>query len=217
MMPKRVAKREPTGKQLSSAATKLRAKPTSSIGSPSRKTSARASSGSSAKRSSANAPSRRIPELCADFVDLLSALSDEKARFLVIGGYAVGVHGHPRATKDLDVWIDPTPTNARRVLEALRSFGAPIRGLTEPDLVNPEVVFQVGLPPNRIDILSAIAGVDFASCWKRRERVSFSGIRTPVISMVDLIQNKRATGRLQDLADADALVRLDSSSGARAR
>jgi hypothetical protein len=117
----------------------------------------------------------------------------------------VGVHGHPRATKDLDVWIDPTRANARRVFEALQQFGAPISTLSEDDLVDPDVVFQIGLSPNRIDILSSIPGVSFPACWKRRAVARLGEREVPVIGLADLLANKRATGRLQDLADVEAL------------
>ena len=144
-------------------------------------------------------------------IDLLSELCGAKARFLVIGGYAVGVHGHPRATKDLDLWIDRTEPNARRVLSALTRFGAPLAGLTVSDLVDPEVVFQIGVAPNRVDFLSAIPGPSFSSCYRRRHEVVIGGIVAPVIGRADLIANKRATGRLQDLADVEALEAIASS------
>src|SRR5438270_1867561 len=96
-----------------------------------------------------------------DFLDLLRALSGAKARFLVVGAYAVGVHGRPRATKDLDVWIEASAANAERVLRALQRFGAPLGDLTEADLATPGTGFQMGMPPRRIDVLTKISGVEF--------------------------------------------------------
>jgi hypothetical protein len=144
-----------------------------------------------------------------DFRDLLSALSAADARFLVIGAYAVGVHGHPRATKDLDVWVEASPDNAARVMAALRSFGAPVTDLSEQDLASPGVGFMMGIPPRRIDVLTKIAGVEFADAWPRRIEAAFGeGLRCPVIGLDDLLANKRAADRLQDRADVEALNRL---------
>jgi len=144
-----------------------------------------------------------------DFLDLLSALVAAKARFLVVGAYAVGVHGHPRATKDLDVWIEASPDNATRVLRALRDFGAPLTGLKETDLATPGTGFKMGVPPRRIDILTQIDGVAFETAWPRRIDATFAdGIQCGAIGLDDLIANKRASGRPQDLADASALERL---------
>jgi hypothetical protein len=128
---------------------------------------------------------------------------------MVIGAYAVGVHGHPRATKDLDVWIEATPDNAGRVIHALRQFGAPLSGLSEEDIATPGVGFMMGIPPRRIDVLTKISGVEFADAWPRRIEASFgAGLRCPVISIADLIINKRASDRLQDRADVEALERI---------
>ncbi len=151
-----------------------------------------------------------------DFLDLLTALSGVEARFLVVGAYAVGVHGRPRATKDLDVWIEASPDNATRVLEALRRFGAPLGDLTEADFATPGTGFKMGIPPRRIDILTKISGVDFDEAWARRIEADFApGLRCGVIAISDLIANKRAAGRPQDLADVDALERLQQSKGTR--
>src|ERR1700689_5423244 len=107
-----------------------------------------------------------------DFLDLLRALLAADVRFLVVGAYAVGVHGRPRATKDLDVWVDASPANASRVLTALRAFGAPLGDLTEGDLSTPGTGFKMGAPPRRIDILTKISGIDFAHAWDRRIQAS---------------------------------------------
>jgi hypothetical protein len=147
-----------------------------------------------------------------DFLDLLGALSDAEVRFLIIGGYAVGVHGHPRATKDLDVWVEASPENAVRVMAALRAFVAPIGGLTEADFATPGTGFMMGRPPSRIDILTQIAGLEFGPAWSRHIVRKFGVHECPVISIEDLITNKRAAGRPQDLADVDALTRIRTAA-----
>ncbi len=113
-----------------------------------------------------------------DFRDLLSALRAADARFLVVGAYAVGIHGHPRATKDLDVWIETSAENASRVLQALREFGAPLGELGANDLEVPGVGYRMGEPPSRIEILTEISGVRFEDAWPRRIEVDFApGLR----------------------------------------
>lgn len=143
-----------------------------------------------------------------DFVDLLRVLSARNARFLVVGGYALGQHGHPRATGDLDIWVEASPENARRVHGALAEFGAPIRDLSVDELAAPGIVFQMGAAPYRIDILTEISGVDFASAWTRRVTGRIGDEPCPVIGIEDLICNKRATGRPKDVLDAEVLEAL---------
>jgi hypothetical protein len=143
-----------------------------------------------------------------DFVEMLSALCEERAEFLLVGALALAVHGRPRATGDMDLWIRPTRENAGRVIAALRRFGAPMDQVTEADLVRPDTVFQIGVQPRRIDILTGIDGVSFDEAWAGRldrEVEDHSGLRIPVIGRRELIRNKRSTGRTQDLADAEAL------------
>jgi hypothetical protein len=137
-----------------------------------------------------------------DFRDMLCALSVEGADFLVVGAYALAVHGLPRATGDIDLWVRPTPDNAARVWRALRQFGAPIRDLTVADLATPDIVFQIGLPPHRIDLLTSITGVDFDDAWQDRVETELDGLRLCVLSKQHILQNKRAVGRPKDLADA---------------
>ena len=144
-------------------------------------------------------------ELASDFRDLLQSFVDREVRFLVVGGYALAVHGRPRATGDLDVWIDTTPGNAERAHAALRDFGAPLHDLTREDLSRPGTVFQIGVPPLRIDILTSVTGVEFEPAWEERIEGEFEGVRFPVIGRRDLLMNKRALGRAQDLADVDRL------------
>jgi hypothetical protein len=145
-----------------------------------------------------------------DFSDMLSALSAEDVEFLLVGAYAMAVHGVPRATGDIDVWVRPSPDNAARVLRALARFGAPIATLTVTDLAKPGTVFQIGVAPDRIDVLTAIDGVDFEQAWARRATTDLAGLSIPVIARDDLIRNKRATGRPRDLADADRLANPES-------
>jgi hypothetical protein len=140
-----------------------------------------------------------------DFVEMLSALSAAGARFLVVGAHALAAHGTPRATGDLDLWIDATPENAARVLRGLTAFGAALFDLTVEDLSQPDTVFQIGLPPCRIDILSSISGVEFSDAWPRRLEVTIAGLPVGVIGRSDFIANKRATGRRKDLMDIDLL------------
>lgn len=143
--------------------------------------------------------------LAPDFRDLLRAFVAREVRFLVVGAYALAVLGRPRATGDLDLWIEARPANARRALAALREFGAPLDDLTAADLATPGVVFQIGVPPLRIDILTAIDGVEFAAAWHRRLTSDFDGVAVAVIGRDDFLANKRATGRLKDRADAERL------------
>lgn len=143
-----------------------------------------------------------------DWVAFLSSLLQARARFLVVGAHAMAVHGVPRGTQDLDVWIEPTDENAATVWQAMAAFGAPLQDLRlEPaDLTRPDTVIQLGLPPNRIDILTAITGVpDFELAWRSRRQLELRGLSLPVLGRAQLIANKRATGRLKDRADLEAL------------
>jgi hypothetical protein len=144
-----------------------------------------------------------------DFLDLLRALLGADVRFLVVGAYAVGVHGRPRATKDLDVWVEASVDNAPKVINGLIEFGAPLMGLTETDLQTPGVGLQIGVEPGRIDVLTSVSGVRFEEAWPRKVQANFAeGVRCNVIGLEELLQNKRAAGRPQDLADVAALERL---------
>lgn len=140
-----------------------------------------------------------------DFVDLLRAFSAHEVRYLVVGAYALGVHGRPRATGDLDVWIEATPDNAARVMAALAEFGAPLSDVTATEFSRPGVVFQLGLPPRRIDVLTALTGLSFAEAWPHRVRSAFGPISVDFIGRDAFIANKRATGRAKDLGDVESL------------
>ncbi|MCU0623880.1 MAG: hypothetical protein MUF53_08445 [Gemmatimonadaceae bacterium] len=139
-----------------------------------------------------------------DWYDLLVALVGADVRFLVVGAHAVALHGHVRATQDLDVWVDPTPENADRVWQALRVFGAPAEalGISRGDFATPGMVMQFGLPPNRIDVLTSVSGLaSFAVAWEGRAEHVIRGTRVPFIGREALMANKRATGRPKDHAD----------------
>jgi hypothetical protein len=140
-----------------------------------------------------------------DFVALLRELSTAEARFLVVGAYAVTLHARPRATGDLDLWIEATPANAARVFRALRTFGAPLKDLREADLAQPDVVYQVGVPPRRIDLLTTLTGLSFTEAWAGRVAGRFGELEVPFIGREALIRNKRALGRPRDLADLELL------------
>ncbi len=140
-----------------------------------------------------------------DFVDLLRAFGDADVRFMIVGAYALAVHGRPRATGDLDVWIDATPQNAPRVMKALAAFGAPVAEITEADFAHPGVVYQIGVPPGRIDILTELTGLTFEEAWRDRIRRSFGELEVDFIDRASFLHNKRATGRLKDLSDIEGM------------
>jgi hypothetical protein len=140
-----------------------------------------------------------------DFVDLLRAFIAADVRFLVVGAYALALHGRPRGTGDLDVWVDATPENAARVTRALTAFGAPMLDVTEADFARPGVTYQMGVPPGRIDILTALSGLSFDDAWPGRVAGPFGDLEIGFIGRDDFIANKRATGRPKDLVDIDGL------------
>lgn len=140
-----------------------------------------------------------------DFLDLLRAFIDRDVRFLIVGAYALGVHGRPRATGDLDVWVDPTPANAVNIMRALEAFGAPLEHVTADDFSRPGIVFQMGLPPVRIDVLTELSGLTFAEAWPGRTQAPFDSLTVDVIGRDAFIRNKRATGRSKDLGDIESL------------
>jgi hypothetical protein len=140
-----------------------------------------------------------------DFVEMLSALSDAGADHLVVGAHAMAVHGRPRATGDLDIWIRPTMENAERVWSALLEYGAPLHDLEVGDLASPDLVFQIGIAPQRIDIMTSVTGISFDEAWPHRVAVSIEGIDVPVIGRRELVRNKKAVGRPRDAADVSEL------------
>lgn len=141
----------------------------------------------------------------SDFSDLLSEFNAADVRYLVVGGYAVFFHGQPRYTKDLDVWVEPSVANATRVMQALRRFGAPLHDLSEADLSAPGITFQMGNAPNRIDVLTDVASLVFEQAWANRVEGRYGQHRMWLLSRADLITNKKAVGRPQDLEDVRLL------------
>lgn len=148
-----------------------------------------------------------MQQLNPDFREMLLALSAEGAEYLVVGAYAMGAHGVPGATS-LDLWVNSSAANAERVWRALARFGAPLDQLTLDDIQAPDLIYQIGVPPQRIDILTDIEGVTFSEAFPRRLTVEVDGIAVPVLSRADLVRNKRQVGRRKDLADLEALGEL---------
>ena len=141
----------------------------------------------------------------SDFKDLLEAFNAGGVRYLIIGGYAVIKHTEPRFTKDLDLWVAIDIENSKKVYSALADFGAPIDDLNPSDFAEPDVFFTMGLPPNRIDIIFDLNGVDLEQVWERRLDGNLGEVPVHFIGRADLIANKEAVGRLQDLADVEKL------------
>lgn len=155
--------------------------------------------------------------LTEDFKDLLRLLNANAATYLIIGGHAYGVHAEPRTTKDLDLFIKSDPGNAKAVFRALAQFGAPTAGLTEADFVDGSTL-QIGMPPNRIDVLQRIDGITFDEAWAHRIEGDFGGeIVASVISREDLIRNKLAAGREQDLLDVKVLRAVERATKPKPR
>lgn len=148
------------------------------------------------------------PIIHPDFRDLLESFVENEVRFLVVGAFALAALGRPRATGDIDLWIDATPQNAERVFKALRRFGAPLQDLTEADLSKPGVFFTIGIEPVRIDILTEVPGLEFTKAWERCIATRLGDIPVRSLSAPDFVSSKRAAGRPQDLVDAEAIERL---------
>lgn len=139
-----------------------------------------------------------------DFKELLKIFNEHAVKYLIVGGYAVMKYSEPRFTKDLDIWIEASPANGKNVFQALKSFGSPLEGLTAADFAQ-DGFYQMGRPPVRVDILMSISGVEFKSAWKNRVETDFDGVPAYFIGLDDLIENKKASGRLQDLADVEKI------------
>jgi hypothetical protein len=141
----------------------------------------------------------------SDFEELLAFLNARNVRAIVVGGHALAFHGHPRYTKDLDVFIEPTAENAAALLRALADFGFGSAGLTANDFASPGRIVQLGVAPNRVDLMTAIDGVSFADAWASRVPGTFGATRVFFLGREAFLKNKQAAGRPQDLADIDAL------------
>lgn len=144
--------------------------------------------------------------LSQDFKEFVQSLNANNVRYLVVGGYAVAVHGHPRYTKDIDIWVAMDKDNAERMVLALRDFGFGSLGLKPDDFLVPDQIIQLGYPPARIDLLTTLAGVDFDACYAARVQVILDDVPVSFIDIESLKKNKRAAGRLQDLADLKNLA-----------
>ena len=146
-----------------------------------------------------------------DYKEMLQFLADEKVKFLLVGAYAMAAHGYPRATMDIDIWVMPSVENAQAVLRALDRFGAPLHGLTTADLQKDDTIFQIGVAPRRIDIITGASGLDFDETFAHSSVIDIEGLGVHIPSLDDLIRNKKAFGRTQDLADVEALETLKNS------
>ncbi len=146
-----------------------------------------------------------------DYKDILQFFVDEKVKFLLVGAYAMAAHGYPRATMDMDIWVMPSPENADAVLRVLARFGAPLHDLTAADLQKADTIFQIGVAPRRIDIITGATGLRFDETHARSVQTDIEGMAIRIPSLDDLIRNKKATGRTKDLADVEALENLRNS------
>ena len=140
-----------------------------------------------------------------DFREFIESLNANQVRYLVVGGYAVAIHGHPRYTKDIDIWVEVSPANAANLIRALDQFGFGSLGLKESDFLETDQIIQLGNPPNRIELFTALPGVDFAVCYPLRVEIELDNIRVNFIDLENLKKNKLASGRHQDLADVENL------------
>ncbi len=155
--------------------------------------------------------SKEIPLLNPDFRDMLRAFSEADVEYLLVGAYALASHGYVRATGDMDLWVRPERANALRVVAALRQFGAPTADIEADNFAALDTVLQIGVPPRRIDVLTGIDGVDFDAAWPERLEVEIEGLTVPVIGKEDLIRNKQACGRPQDISDVEGLRNAPTS------
>lgn len=140
-----------------------------------------------------------------DYKEMLSTLLEEKVNFLLVGAYAMAAHGYPRATGDIDIFIQSNETNAEKVYNALIKFGAPLNNVSIKDFSTPGTIFQIGVAPRRIDIINSIDGVSFEDAYSNRIIVEIESLPVPVLSKENIIKNKEATGRPKDKLDADSL------------
>ncbi|MBF9253930.1 hypothetical protein I2I11_11555 [Pontibacter sp. 172403-2] len=144
-------------------------------------------------------------ELNNDFQHFIALLNSCQAKYIITGGFAVAVYGYPRYTGDIDIWVDPSLENAFKVLAALQAFGYNEQQVNLQDLTTPDIVVQLGYPPNRIDLVTGLAGVDFDTCWNNKASLPFGDVAAYFISLKDLKRNKKASARQQDLLDLENL------------
>ncbi len=155
-----------------------------------------------------------MAKLQADLKEFIELLSSHKVEYLIVGGHAVAFHGHPRYTGDIDFFIRMTPSNVQRLLAVLDDFGFGSLGITARDLLEPKRIVQLGYPPNRIDLLTSISGVDFDSAWGSRIESIMDDQPVIMIGWNELLQNKKAAGRQKDLADVEKLLAVAKRKGA---
>lgn len=147
-----------------------------------------------------------MPRISKDLREFIALLSSHQVEYVLVGGHAVAFHGWPRFTQDIDFFVRPTLENGRRIAEALRAFGFDVAQLSPELFAAPKRNIQLGHPPQRIDLLTSISGVEFDDAWRSREIADFDGVSAYIVSKDILIQNKRASGRAKDLADLDHLL-----------
>ncbi len=143
-----------------------------------------------------------------DYKDLLKELNARGIRYVVVGTHALIYYTEPRFTKDMDIWIEPTQENAAKIFEALKAFGAPLQGIKIEDFANPQNIYQIGVSPSRIDIIMGISGVKFPTAWRNKKHVKYGDVQINILSAEDLLRNKKASGRPQDLADVSMLQKV---------
>ncbi len=146
-----------------------------------------------------------------DYKEMLQILTAERVDFLLVGAYAMAAHGYPRATLDIDIWVLPSPNNAKAIIKALTQFGAPLDKVTEDDFSTDGTIFQIGVAPRRIDLITSASGLTFDAAARDAQTIDIDGIPVRIPSLNDLIKNKRASGRTKDIADAEALENIKSS------
>lgn len=140
-----------------------------------------------------------------DYKEILQILLNNKAKFLIVGAYAMGAHGYPRATGDFDIWVETSPENSKKIYKSLSEFGAPVSDITENTFTENKIIFQIGVTPRRIDIITHIDGVIFEEAYETKESIEIEGLQVPFLSKENLIKNKQSTDREKDKLDADYL------------
>ncbi len=140
-----------------------------------------------------------------DYKEMLQILLEENVKFIIVGAYALAVYGYPRATGDIDIWIEAEKDNSKKIINSLIKFGAPLENITEKDFQQEDVIFQIGVAPRRIDIITSIDGVEFDEAYKDKIIIEINGLKIPILSLEKLIKNKESTGREKDKLDAKML------------
>ena len=140
-----------------------------------------------------------------DYKEMLQILLNNEVKFLIVGAYAMGAYGYPRATGDFDIWVEASPGNSQKIYSSLSEFGAPLSDITKDTFIKKGIIFQIGVAPRRIDIITHIDGVNFQDAYQSRENIAIEGLSIPFISKENLIKNKQSTGREKDKLDANYL------------